>query len=113
MVIDERLDRLEDALAQSRLVRAAGGRGNQVGVRLAVALVVVDEGECPARPFTGVEAVGIRLAHILLAVKHRCHRVALADQLGEIALHPLGVVPGLLLGLFCSFDIERDLHARQ
>ena len=57
MQVDEALDRVEQAVAQAALVRAAGAGGNQVDVALAHRLAVFGEGHAPLRALAFGEVV--------------------------------------------------------
>ena len=70
--VDEALDRIEQAVAQSAFMRAAGAGGNQVDVALAHRLTVFGEGYTPGRslPFGKTVMAGIGKA---LALEQRNH----------------------------------------
>ena len=76
VVLDERLHRLEHAVAQARFVRAARGRRNQVDVALAFAAAFLVPRERPRRAFAFGEAFAVlRLADVFLAVEDRRDRL--------------------------------------
>ena len=77
VVVDERLDRLEQRRAQARLVRAAGRRGDQVDVALALAAAFLVPRDRPRGAFAFGERVAVlRLAEVRLALEDRRDRLA-------------------------------------
>ena len=106
MVVDEVLERREDAVPEARLVGAAGRGGNQVDVGFAHRRAFLRPRHGPGCAFAGGKSV-VALGGEFFAGKQRNQRFVV-EGLGEVAAHAVLEMPA---AGFAAFDGEADFEA--